>query len=84
MDLSLGSMKSEDNLKKCHLNELYIYTCPWYSHVILVSRYAFWQLSIDHNVDVHKDVQVKKLYQVKHDCLCLGHLASNAWLLLSS
>ena len=35
---------------------------PQYSQVTLVSRYPFWQLSIDHNMDVHKDVH----YQVKH------------------
>ena len=29
---------------------------PQYSQVILVSGYPFWQLSIDHNMDVHKDV----------------------------
>ena len=33
-----------------------------YSQVTLVSEYPFWQLSIDHNMDVHKDVQ----YQIKH------------------
>ena len=31
-------------------------------HVTLVSGYPFRQLSIDHNMDVHKDVH----YQVKH------------------
>ena len=34
----------------------------WYSHVTLVSTYPFWQLSIEHNMDVYKDVH----YQVKH------------------
>ena len=37
------------------LSRLYIY-------VTLVSRYTFWQLSIENNKDVHKDVH----YQVKH------------------
>ena len=34
----------------------------WYSQVTLVSRCPFWQLSIDHNMDLHNDVH----YQVKH------------------
>ena len=33
-----------------------------YSQVTLVSRYPFLKLSIDHNIEVHVDVQ----YQVKH------------------
>ena len=33
-----------------------------YSQVTLVSRYPFWKLSIDHNIEVHVDVE----YQVKH------------------
>ena len=33
-----------------------------YSHATLLSGYRYWQLSIDHNMDVHKDVH----YQVKH------------------
>ena len=38
-------------------------------------RILFWQLSINHNMDVHKDVH----YQVKHRLyICLGHLAGNA------
>ena len=40
-------------------------SCPfelWYSQVTLVNRCPFWQLSIDHNMDVHNDVH----YQVKH------------------
>ena len=54
MGLSLQSIKTNnwfmDNLS------------PWYSQVTLVSGYPFWQLSIDHNMDVHKDVH----YQLKH------------------
>ena len=42
----------------------------WHIHVLLVSRYLFWQLSIDHNVEAH--------YQVKHRLyIPSGHLASN-------
>ena len=40
-------------------------SCPfelWYSQVTLVSGCPFWQLSIDHKMDVHNDVH----YQVKH------------------
>ena len=36
-------------------------------------RIPFWQLSIDHNMDVHKDFHL----QVKHR-LCLGQLGINA------
>ena len=59
MDLSLLSIKTKnwsvDNFKTHHLNEL-LYFSLRYSQVTLVSRYPFWQLSIDHNMDVHKDV----------------------------
>ena len=27
---------------------------PWYGHVILVSDTLFWQVSVDHNMDVHR------------------------------
>ena len=59
MDLSLLSIKTKnwsvDNFKTHHLNELLHFSLR-YSQVTLVSRYPFWQLSIDHNMDVHKDV----------------------------
>ena len=63
MDLSLWSIKTDnwsvDNFKNTrHLNEL----SPRYGHVTLISGYPFWQLSIDHNMNVHKDVH----YQVKN------------------
>ena len=48
------------SLKTRHLNELLL-LIPWYSQVTLVSGYPFWQLSIDHDMDFHKDVH----YQVK-------------------
>ena len=67
MDLSLQSTKtnnwSADNLKKKHVTlmsytlELAIQSCD------TGQRIPFWQLSINYNMDVHKDVQV---YQVKH------------------
>ena len=44
-------------LKTRHLNEF-----PQYSQVTLVSGYPFWQLSFDHNMDVHKDVH----FQLRH------------------
>ena len=66
MNLSLQSIKtnnwSADNLKKTRqLNELYNKLSRQYSQVTLVSRCFFWQLSIEHNMDVHKDVR----YQVQ-------------------
>ena len=41
----------------------------------LVSEYPFCQLSINLNMDVHKDVH----YQVKHRWYMPEHLARNAW-----
>ena len=67
MDLSLRSIismikTSNYNLKK-HISTMNIVLLsPRYIHVTLVSRYTFWQLSIENNKDVHKDVH----YQVKH------------------
>ena len=65
MDLSLQSIKTNnwpaDNFKK----PITSMSCTfelWYSQVTLVSRCPFWQLAIDHNMDVHNDVH----YQVKH------------------
>ena len=64
MDLSLRSIKannwSSDNLKTLHFNE---FLSPRYVHLTPVGGYSFWQLSVDHNIDVHKDVhyQVHKL-----------------------
>ena len=65
MDLSLQSIKtnnwSADNFKKNTSPQWVVQLSPQYSQVILVSRYPFWQLSIDHNMDVHKNVR----YQVQ-------------------
>ena len=65
MDLSLQSIKTNnwpaDNFKKCITSMSCTFEL-WYSQVTLVSRCPFWQLSIDHNMDVHNDVH----YQVKH------------------
>ena len=47
----------------------------WYSHVTLVSTYPFWQLSIEHNMDVYKDVH----YQVKHIAYAL-----DTWVVMPS
>ena len=64
MDLSLQSIKTDnwsaDNLKKNHVTSI---TCTMYTwaQVTLVSESPFWQLSIDHNMDSHKDVH----HQVK-------------------
>ena len=46
-----------------------------YSQVTLVSEYPFCQLSINLNMDVHKDVH----YQVKHRWYMPEHLTRNAW-----
>ena len=64
MDLSLRSIKTNnwpaDNFKKTHqLNESYtwaIQSCD------TGQRMPFWQLKIEHNIYVHKDVH----YHVKH------------------
>ena len=66
MDLSLWAIEtnnwSADNFKKhvtsmsCAL-ELAMQSCDTGQQI------PFWQLSINHNLDVYKDVQV---YQVKH------------------
>ena len=60
MDLSLRSIKtnnwSADNFKKTRHTSTSRTLEPWYRQVTLVSGYPFWQLSIDHNMDVHKDV----------------------------
>ena len=45
------------------------------SALTLVSRYPFRQLSVDHVMDVHRMSTIK----LNTDCICLGHLASNAW-----
>ena len=39
---------------------------PQYSQVILVSGYPFWQLSIDHNTDVYKDVHYQVQTQIAY------------------
>ena len=39
---------------------------PQYSQVILVSGYPFWQLSIDHNTDVYKDVRYQVQTQIAY------------------
>ena len=66
MDLSLRPIKTNnwlaDNFLKNTSPQWVVHLSPQYSHVTLVSRYSFWQLSIDHNMDGHKDVY----YQVKH------------------
>ena len=51
MDLSLLSMKTNN-----WSADTVVHFGPQYSQVTLVSGYPFWQLSIDHNIDVHKDV----------------------------
>ena len=64
MDLSLQSIKtnhwSVDNLKNM--------SPQW---VTLVSGYPFWQLSIDHNMDVHKDVHYQNC-KLNTDCIYLA------------
>ena len=65
MDLNLQSIKTNnwpaDNLKK-HITSVSCTFELWYSQVTLVSGCPFWQLAIDHNMDVRNDVH----YQVKH------------------
>ena len=84
MDLSLRSMKtnnwSEDNLKKCHLNELYTYACDtvrWYWSADML--FDSCQLTI---TGMFIKMSTIKLNTIVYKCL--GHLASNARLLLSS
>ena len=76
MDLILGSVKPTTGQQitfKKHVTSMSCQMSLQYSHVTLVSRYPFWQPSVDHNIDVHEDVH----YQVNTDCICLGHVASN-------
>ena len=65
MDLSLRPIKTNNNGQQITLKntspQQVVHLSPWYSQVTLISRYPFWQLSIDHNMDLHKDVH----YQVK-------------------
>ena len=78
MDLILGSVKPTTGQQitfKKHVTSMSCQMSLQYSHVTLVSRYPFWQPSVDHNIDVHEDVH----YQVNTDCICLGHVASNVW-----
>ena len=64
MDLGLQTIKtsnwSADNLEN-HVTSI---TCKMYTwaQVTQVGECPFWQLSINHNMDIHKDVH----YQVKH------------------
>ena len=60
MDLSLWSIKTKnwsvDSFKTHHLNEL-LHFSPRYSQLWHWSADTpFWQLSIDHNMDDHKNV----------------------------
>ena len=80
MELSLRSMKtnnwSADNFKKCHLNELYTLahdTVRWYWSADTL--FDSCQLTITWMFIGLSTIKLKT------DCLCLGHLASNAWLL---
>ena len=65
MDLSLWSIKinnwSVDNFKK-HFTSMSCKLEPVIQSCDIGQWYPFWQLSIDHNIDVHKDVH----YQIKH------------------
>ena len=70
--------------KTRHLNE-FVRLGLRYSQVTRVSGYPLWQLSIDHNMDVHKAVH----YQVKHRLhvpwTASYNLSQNCWdTLLSS
>ena len=65
MDLGLQSIKTNNWSRITSKNtspQWVVHLSLQYSQVTLVSEYPFWQLSIDHNMDVHKDVQ----YQIKH------------------
>ena len=78
MDLILGSFKPTTGQRITFKKLVTSMSCqmsPQYSHVTLVSRYPFWQPSVDRNMDVHEDIH----YQVNTDCICLWHVASNAW-----
>ena len=66
MDLSLRSIK-KNQWSADNINEF-----PQYSQVTLVSGYPFWQLSFDHNMDVHKDVH----FQLRHR---LYMLSTQGW-----
>ena len=65
MDLSLWSIKinnwSADNFKK-HFTLMSCKLEPVIQSCDIGQWYPFWQLSIDHNINVHKDVH----YQIKH------------------
>ena len=66
MDLSLPSTKitGQRITKKTTSPQWVVYSSPPYSQMTLVSGYSFWQLSIDHNMDVHKDVQYQSQTQI--------------------
>ena len=61
-------------LKKHHLTQGVVHLSLWCREVTLVRGYSFWQLSIYHNMAIHKDVH----YQVKH----LVHLESYIYMFL--
>ena len=44
------------NKKTLHLNEMYTWACITVGDT--GQRIPFWQLSMDHNMDVHKDVHL--------------------------
>ena len=70
MDLILGSVKPTTGQRitfKKHVTSMSCQMSLQYSHVTLVSRYPFWQPSVDHNMEVHEDVH----YQVNTDCIIM-------------
>ena len=63
MDPSLRSIKTNNWSAS---PQWVLHLSPRYSQVTLVRGYRFWQLSIDSNMDVHKDATI-----------CLEYPASN-------
>ena len=62
MDLSLRSIKPNYWSANSFNKKIISMICTRYSHVTVVSGCPFWQLPIDHDMDVYKDVH----YQFKY------------------
>ena len=79
MDPSLRSIKTNiwpaNNFKKTP-PQWVVCLSPQYSQVTLGSGCPFWHLSTDHNIYMSIKMSTIKL---NRDCICSGHLGSNAW-----
>ena len=89
MDLSLRSIKTNnwpaDNLKNTS-PQWVVHLSPQYCQVPLVSGCSFWQLSIDHNMDVHWDVHYKIMVTTIYvkDSINIGTTSSKSFKVLIS